>query len=53
MKVNEKIALGVQKGHWKDWEILGIDAFAEGKLPRRLFCVILKKPMSKHPSKDT
>jgi hypothetical protein len=47
-KVIEKIALDAQKDHWKDWEILGIDSFAEGKLPRRLFCMTLKKPMSKH-----
>jgi SAM-dependent methyltransferase len=32
----------------RDWEILAIDQFAEGKLPRKLFCVTLKKPMSKH-----
>lgn len=32
----------------RNWEILGIDQFAEGKLPRKLFCVTLKKPMSKH-----
>ncbi|HSE89318.1 MAG TPA: class I SAM-dependent methyltransferase [Candidatus Binatia bacterium] len=29
------------------WEILAIDPFAEGTLPRKLFCVTLKKPMSK------
>jgi SAM-dependent methyltransferase len=32
----------------RDWQILGIDQFAEGKLPRKLFHVTLKKPMSKH-----
>jgi SAM-dependent methyltransferase len=32
----------------RDWEVLGIDQFAEGKLPRKLFLVTLKKPMSKH-----
>ena len=32
----------------RGWEILGIDSFAEGKLPRKLFCVTLKKPMSQH-----
>lgn len=31
----------------RGWEILVIDSFAEGKLPRKLFCVTLKKPMSK------
>jgi SAM-dependent methyltransferase len=37
----------------RDWEILGIDQFAEGRLPRKLFCVTLKKPMSKHLSNVT
>jgi hypothetical protein len=32
----------------RDWEVLGIDQFAEGKLPRKLFLVTLRKPMSKH-----
>ena len=32
----------------RGWEIVAIDSFAEGKLPRKLFCVTLKKPMPKH-----
>jgi SAM-dependent methyltransferase len=33
----------------RGWEILAIDSFAEGGLPRKLFCVTLKKPMLEYP----
>jgi hypothetical protein len=32
----------------RNWEISSIDQFAEGKLPRKLFRVTLKKPIPKH-----
>jgi len=42
-QVAEKLGIDVQKGLAKGYDIVSIDEFEEGELPRKLFLVMLRK----------